>query len=522
VVKAVVYARYSSDNQREESITAQVRACEEYARRNGYKLLKVYADEAKTALTDDRPNFLRMIRDARAGLFDVVLVHKMDRFARNRYDSAVYKRELRRAGVRVESVLEPLDDSPESIILESVLEGLAEYYSRNLAREVMKGMKENALQCKHNGGIPPLGYDVDPQTKKLVVNESEAKVVRLIFEMYAQGKSYNAIIAALNERGYRTKTGRPFGKNSIHDLLINKKYIGIYTFNRSVSKSEGRRNHHRSKDPREIIEIPGGVPAIVDEGLFWRVQERMKQNKRAPGQAKAKVVYLLSGLIWCGECGFRMVGNSSSYHAKGDGVRRQTYYYTCNFGDRTGGCDNGKVRKELIEEYVLNELGAKIFNEETILVLARKLYQLYLEQKTGSKEECRHIERELAETEKRINNLVAALAAGGVAVQAIVEQLKSLETKKAAMEVQLQELRMREQEDVVTEEAIAAYLRENMRLLKSKDPDTCRWLIGEFVERVTVTRENVDVIFKVTVDLNGGGKAYRIKSTVPTKMVRKK
>lgn len=155
LIRAVAYPRYSSDNQREESITAQMRAIEEYCRQKGYVLVNSYPDEEKSATTDKRPNFQRMIKDSAKHLFDVVIVHKLDRFARNRYDSAHYKRILKRNGVRVESVLEHLDNSPESIVLESVLEGMAEYYSLNLAREVRKGMRENAEEGKHTGGYHP-------------------------------------------------------------------------------------------------------------------------------------------------------------------------------------------------------------------------------------------------------------------------------------------------------------------------------------------------------------------------------
>ena len=148
-MRAVAYARYSSDNQREESIDAQVRAIKEFCKKEKIDLIKIYKDEAKTATTDDREDFLNMISDSSYKNFDAVIVHKLDRFARNRYDSAFYKKKLKENGARVISVLEYLDDSPESVILESVLEGMAEYYSKNLSREVMKGMKETALQCKH-------------------------------------------------------------------------------------------------------------------------------------------------------------------------------------------------------------------------------------------------------------------------------------------------------------------------------------------------------------------------------------
>src|SRR5690554_3465860 len=160
MLKAAAYARYSSDNQREESIEAQLRAIREYCERNGIQLIKIYTDEARSATTDDRPDFLQMIQDSSMGLFSAVIVHKLDRFSRDRYDSAFYKRKLKKNGVRLISMLEPLDGSPESIILESVLEGMNEYYSKNLARETMKGMKEKALKCRHLGGKAPLGYDV--------------------------------------------------------------------------------------------------------------------------------------------------------------------------------------------------------------------------------------------------------------------------------------------------------------------------------------------------------------------------
>ena len=199
-----LYARFSSDNQRTESIDAQIRAMEAYCKQNGYIIVERYIDEAKSALTDRRPAFQQMISDSSNGSFNILLVHKLDRFARNRYDSAIYKRELKKNGVTVYSVLENLDDSPESIMMEAVLEGMSEYYSINLSREVMKGMRETALQCKHTGGRPPLGYDVDPVTRKLSINEKEAQTVKLIFRMYADGYGYSAILDTLHEKNMLT------------------------------------------------------------------------------------------------------------------------------------------------------------------------------------------------------------------------------------------------------------------------------------------------------------------------------
>lgn len=189
IKNVVAYCRFSSDNQRSESIDAQIRVIKDYCKQNKYILTHIYRDEALSGTSDKRDQFQQMIKDSKDGLFDAVIVHKLDRFARNRYDSAIYKKKLKDNGVAVLSVLENLDDTPESIILESVLEGMNEYYSKNLAREVRKGLNENAIKCIHNGGIPPLGYNVSDD-KYYYINEQEAAAVRLIFKMYSENYGY--------------------------------------------------------------------------------------------------------------------------------------------------------------------------------------------------------------------------------------------------------------------------------------------------------------------------------------------
>jgi len=349
--KAAIYARYSSDNQREESIDAQVRAIKDYTEKNNIQIVKIYVDEARSATIDNRPQFLQMIKDSALGGFDLVLVHKLDRFARNRYDSAFYRRELKKNNVRLVSVLENLDDSPESVILESVLEGIAEYYSKNLAREVMKGMKETAYKCKHTGGIPPLGYDVSDD-KSYVINQKEAAAVRLIFSMRAKSAGYNLIIEELNRLGYRSKRGNRFGKNSIHEILKNEKYAGVYIFNRSAAKVDGKRNNHKIKKDEDIIRIEGGMPAIIDKKLFNEVQDKMSKSKKGPAANKAKETYLLSGIIYCGKCGGSMVGNR-----KYAGRNRTLYLsYECSKRKRNKSCDMKSISKKFVRKRLLMNL----------------------------------------------------------------------------------------------------------------------------------------------------------------------
>lgn len=368
--RVAIYARFSSDNQRSESIDAQIRAMKAYCKQHNLVIVKIYIDEAKSATTDKRPAFQQMIADSNNHMFDILLVHKLDRFARNRYDSAVYKRELKKNGVSVYSVLETLDNSPESIMMEAVLEGMSEYYSQNLAREVMKGMKETALQCKHTGGKPPLGYDVDKETKRLVINEYEAETVRLIFDMYSQGYGYSSILDLLYKENRKTKNGKDFGKNSLYSILTNPKYKGVYIFNRSSAKSvAGTRNTHLYKDDEDLIMIDGGCPRIVDEETYEKVQTRITNNKDKGGRQNAKEQYLLSGKVFCKECGKAMVGN------KRYSGRNKLLYVTYRCPTHRHACSNKEINRDYLEGYVTDLLEKNIFNTSALKSISRKIEQ---------------------------------------------------------------------------------------------------------------------------------------------------
>ena len=505
MLNAAAYARYSSDNQREESIEAQSRAIRDYCERNGLNLVKVYTDEAKSATTDDRPGFLQMINDSSLGLFNIVIVHKLDRFSRDRYDSAFYKRQLKKNGVRLVSVLENLDDSPESIILESVLEGMAEYYSRNLAREVMKGMKETALQCKHTGGIPPLGYDLAPD-KTYVINEREASAIRLIFEMYASGTGYNEIIKKLKECGHRTKSGQAFGKNSIHDILKNEKYRGVYVFNRTERKINGKRNHHRNKNEGDIIKIEGGMPRIISDEIWERVQEKMKNNKKGPAANKAKETYLLAGLIFCGKCGSSMVGNR-----RFSGEDKKKYLsYECSSRKRKKDCDAKSVNCLSVENIVIEEIEKNILSEQSAEELSKKIYAFAQSQSAAIKTDIQNLKKELSEVQWQIDNIVEAVA-NGLFHPSFKDKMDILEKQKETVMRRLNEAEFQAQLNSPTADAIKGYILKDADI-KNKSPEEQKRIIQTYVQKVVVHEESVEIYF--IVDLNGGGEPYLFKSTI--------
>lgn len=401
-IRAAAYCRYSSDNQREESITAQIHAIKEYCLKKGYIISKVYCDEAKSATTDQRPNFQELITDSELDLFDVVIVHKLDRFARNRYDSAFYKRKLRINNIRLESVLEQLDDSPESIILESVLEGMAEYYSKNLAREVRKGLRENADKAIHNGGRPLYGLKVNPETRKYEIDENRYKAVVMYFEGVAAGIPLARIAKQINDAGYRTFTGQKFKVTSFDTWAYNRKYKGDYVWDVSSKKNaEGKRNSHSRKPIEEQTIIPNAIPPIISKELWEKVNKLMEVRRHKGGQMKAKTIYLLSGKVFCEYCKSTVVGESYK-------SRNNFYsYYKCS-----GKCGNRNVPKEKLEDIVISQLNNLCFTPEAMKSIAKKVQNLYAERYRSINSEIEPIKKEICILEDKINNWIDAIGEG--------------------------------------------------------------------------------------------------------------
>ena len=487
--KVALYARFSSDNQRSESIDAQIRAMKAYCEQHHFVIVETYIDEAKSATSDRRPAFQQMISDSSTRSFNILLVHKLDRFARNRYDSAVYKRELKKNGVTVYSVLENLDDSPESIMMEAVLEGMAEYYSQNLARETMKGLRENALQCKHTGGIAPLGYDIDPDTRKLVINEDEAKAVRVIFEMYGNGYGYSAIIDRLYELNLKTKMGKDFGKNSLYSILSNPKYQGMYVYNRCSAKNTvGTRNTHLYKDDEDIVFVEGGCPQIVPTDVFVKVQNKLTEHKHTGGRENAKECYLLSGKVFCRECGKAMVGNSR--HSG----RSKLLHVTYRCPSRKYCCCNKEINRDYLEGYIKNLIESQILNSSALNKLQMKI-EKHAETAHIPTENQR--QRELKEIDTALKNVAEAIEAGLLS-DILVARLKELEKRK-------KELCNGATAEEIGNTAIAidmqTMLAEYKEVKASPSSPDYKEFIRSFIERIEVGTYSVKITLKTGLDI---------------------
>ena len=477
----VAYARFSSDNQREESIDAQLRAIRSYCDTKGYILVDTYIDEARSATTDDRPSFQRMISDATAGQWEAVIVHKLDRFSRNRYDSAIYKKQLRDVGVRVESVLEHLDDSPESVILESLLEGMSEYYSKNLAREVRKGQHENALKCRHNGGPVLYGYKLG-EDMHYVINESEAEAVRIAYEMVAQGSSYSEVIALLTERGYKTRNGRKFCTSTLLHMLRNEKYNGTYTYNRTLPQTGGKRTNESRPDD-QILRIPGGMPAIVDMQTWQDVQDIIKRRSTQSSKAsqRAKEVYLLQGLIKCGNCGSNMVG--TRIHSKRDNKTR--IYYECNGRKRkVADCKMRRIPRDYVEGLVIDYIEKYILSDSAMERVRQLLIDEMERAQTISPNGIAGLKKELADTEKSIDNLIDAIAAGVDAMR-LRDKIDALEAKRAELEHRIKLLEARSTPTQLNLSGLDAIIAK-YRNIRGRSREEQKEIINRFVSEVIV------------------------------------
>ena len=475
---AVIYARYSSDAQSEQSIDGQLRVCEEYAKKNNILILNTYIDRAMTGTNDNRPDFQKMIKDSAQRNFQFVLVYKLDRFSRNKYETAIHKNTLKQNGVKVLSAMENIPDTPEGIILESLLEGMNAYYSAELAQKVSRGMKETRRKGLYQGGTVLYGYKIDG--RKIVINESEAEIVRYIYQRYSQGAFVKDIIKELHGTGVYYK-GRPFIKNSVYNILRNEKYSGVY------------------KHGDEVID--NMYPKIVPDELFEKVRQIVNNNKL--GRNCVKVDFMLKGKLRCGYCGHTLNGESGT---KKDGSRM--YYYKCSGRKKQlTDCKKSMVRKEILEQLVLDNIYSLLNSAEEIDYAVQQLLKIQ-ENSIKANSVLNILFKEQKSVETAINNIVANMERGIVA-KATSQRLCELEERQAELEKQIL---IEQSKTVITlsEEQIRNFFKHCLEL----EPQA---LINFYIKEILLYDDKMEIIYNnpltVSPDYeNGRGFSFYSKS----------
>ena len=456
--KAVIYARYSSDKQTENSISAQLSICYKYAENNDIQIVGEYIDRALSASknVEKRTEFQRMILNSKGADWKYVLVTKTDRFARNEYDSIVYEHALEKNGVKILSATQPISDTPEGIFVKAIFRANDAYYSKELGEKTKNGLRENFKKGLVISGSCPLGYDI--VDKRLVINEFEADQVRKIFALAIDGNSFGAITKLMRDEGLVNKqTGMPYDQSSIGKILKNIKYTGRHLFEGVV---------YENKTPR-----------ILDDETFDFAQKRIMKNRHS-SKERTKYKYLLSGMIFDAETETSYYGYSTT-NSYG---KEFSYYVPKNR-------QNKWIKRKEFEDMVFEKILKIIYSNFLDDILDGITEELNIQNKANLKP----FKLELRETEKQIANMLKAIKMG-IVTSSTKTELEILENKKNSIERRISELGTKHLTALSRAE-----VKKRFKPLKTKDLTEAEkeMLMMDIIDKVVIYGEYAIITFKV-------------------------
>ena len=475
-LRGAIYARYSSHNQKEESIEQQIEECAAFAKANGIAITEIYADKAISGRTDRRNEFQRLMRDAEKRKFDIVIAYKSNRIARNMLNALQYEAKLDTFGIKTLYAKEEFGNTAAGRFALRTMMNVNQFYSENMSEDIRRGMRDNAEACKVNGSLP-YGYKRG-EDGKYAIDEPRAVIVREIFDRVSKGERYAEIINSLNERGITTKTGKPFNKNSFSRMLVNERYIGVY--------------EHSG------VRVEDGIPPIISKEVFRMVQNKLKEGTNEQGlKRKLNSEYLLTGKLYCGECGSPMIGMSGTGR-NGD----MHYYYMCK---RRKQCSKHYIQREYLEQLVVDMTRACISNAELVDWLVNGYIEIKKQARDNS--EIPLMERELKDKKKALANLLKAIE-NGIYNDTTAERMKELEEEIKVLERSLELGKMMFDESV-DGERLTFYLHK----LSEGHPDKMKYrkeLFRTFVRRVTLWDNRIEVEYNFTGTDDNDGSPYKV------------
>ena len=490
------YSRVSSDRQDVDlSISAQLRALREYAAKNGHVVVTEYVDEAESGRSIDRPGFRAMIAAARqqSTPFTAILVWKLSRFARNREDSIIYKSLLRKRGIQVISINEPLEDTPSGRLLEGIIEVIDEFYSANLSEDVVRGMRESVSRGFYPGGPVPYGYkratfhDGDTPRSRLEPDPHTAPVVERIFRECISGQGLVEIARGLNADGLRTRSGQTWGKTTLHKLLRNEAYTGVLLWDRT------RRRRVGADGGPSPIRVEDAWEPIIDRDTFQQAQAKLAG--RAPKITHPRVThseYVLSGMIRCRQCNTAMTG-----HAVKSG---KFFYYMCSNARRKGRgmCQTPLLPKRKIEGYVIDRIRQCILTEENLEELVRLTNEELSQSSSAERERLDVLEAQLGDVDSRLAKLYDALETGEFKGGELAPRIKTIYEKKEELlraRTDAQEALSRHTIELADPRVVKAYVQDLRSLLESSGVVEQKPFLRSFVERIEVGQSDINLIY---------------------------
>ncbi len=504
-MRPAVYARVSSDAQDTDlSISAQIRALTDCAARNNTVVVREFIDEAESGRTADRPAFREMIALAKSKNppFDTILVWKLNRFARSRIDSIVYKKLLKDRGIRLISINEPIDDSPTGHLTEGMIEAIDQFYSENMGQDIRRGIRESARRGFYTSSLAPFGmhkvlvkdgsktrYRLEPDSQ----DSTSGRIVRTIFDMAANGTGCKDIAKALNKDGLRTGTGQRWGRTTVHKVLTNEAYCGTLVLG-------GRAGHPAAHSGIGPVIVEAAWPALVDRETFMRIKATMGEKR--PENTHPRVVgstFLLSGLVHC-SCGHAMIGRSAKSH--------QYHYYTCNGNYKQGAmaCTAKTLPRENLERAVVAQIRDKVLNDEWLDELVRRVNE-ELDSGRGllsDKLDC--IDDSLAEVRARLSRLYEALETGKLSLDDLAPRIKDLRVREADLSkarLQIEAEVLAKEPHRVDAEAIKTHARDLKAILDESDTAASRAFLKTFVKRIEIAGSDAVIRYTLPIPPEG-------------------
>ncbi len=500
---AALYARVSSDRQDVDlSVAAQLRALRDYAKNNGYSVAREYVDEAESGRIADRPQFRKMIDEGSKpeAPFCEILVWKFSRFTRKREHAVAFKAQLRRKGIRVVSITEQAEDNATGRLLEGIIESVDEYYSENLAQEVVRGMREAASRGFWVSTNAPYGYrkvhvqDGAKRRPRLELDPPHDAVARRIFEMVLSGKSVLDVTKTLNDEGVPNSNGRKWIKTTIHNMLSNEAYTGTLLWGQ------------RAKDGQEPVRVEDAFPAIVSQQDFQKVRKLL--GSRAPKQAnprRAASPYLLSGLARCRSCNKAM----TAAEAKGG----KYTYYVCHslLKQGSGACDCPRLNARNFEDLIIANIRDNILTESNI----RELVKLVDEEMDGVAREERDrleaIEHELEDVKRRLARIWQLLETTDIEMADASDRIKEHRERQRQLEDAAQEARavLAERRELLdSADMVAAFAADMSEFLRTSELTETKAFVRSFVKEVEVVPGRATIVYTIPTPQDspiGGG-----------------
>lgn len=475
LIRAAIYIRYSSENQRDGlSIEYQRDECSAFAKREGYKVKQEYIDEAISGKTTNREAFVQMIKDVKNGLYDVVIVYKFSRFARNLQEAEIFYNQIKKHGARLISVKEPIDDTrPEGTLMRQMLHSMDEYYSANLATFVRSSMYIAAKNGKYLGGILPFGFSVD-ENGYFIENKEEADKVRRVFDLRASGVMPSEILRIFRDEGVTSRNGKLFTQQFLNKMFRNEKYIGTYKY---------------AVKGYEPVYIPNAFAPIVDKKTWDKVQFIIDEKVKKQGVKgrRRNTVYALTGKIFCECCGEPFTGNSK-------GTTSNLKYYTCRGQDKLQICDNGSLSKPILEDYVFGKIKELILREDMVDELSQTVFAELSNNANPAKieEDITALKKERSELLRKLDDLIDLKLDGKISKELLNRKSDEIEERLSVVEnaIKSQEFSASE---VITLNDIRNFLIGMIKQLEHADDNVRKAIASQFVDKITVNKNSVTV-----------------------------